>query len=61
MWNDGSINRLNDSDKYTCRSFYLKYLCKGRYVRTMEDVLNRVLYGKVDYDRASRVYDAIND
>jgi len=27
----------------------------------MEDVLNRVLYNKVDYERAGRVYYAINN
>ena len=61
LQNDGSIKKLNDSDRYSRRSFYLDYLHKGRYGRTMEDILNRVLYGKVDYKRASRVYYAIND
>ena len=58
--NDGSITRLIDSDKYIRRSFYLDYFPKGRYDRAMEDVLNKVLYGKVDYNRACQVYYAIN-
>lgn len=59
--NNGSIKKLITSDKYTRRSFYLDYYPKGRYGRTMEDVLNKVLYGKVDYNRADQVYYAIND
>ena len=58
---DGLISKLNKSDIYIRRSFYLNYLPKGRYMRTMEDVLNRVLYGKVDKKRADRVYYAINN
>ena len=58
---DGTILRLIKSDAYTCRSFYLNELPKGRFSRTMEDVLNRVLYGKVDYKRAEKVYYSIND
>ena len=57
---EGLISKLNKSDIYIRRSFYLNYLPKGRYMRTMEDVLNRVLYGKVDKKRADRVYYAIN-
>ena len=49
------------TDEYIRRSFYLNGLFKGRYIRTMEDVLNRVLYNKVDYERAGRVYYAINN
>jgi DNA polymerase III delta prime subunit len=59
--NDGTITRLFKADEYIRRSFYLNGLSKGRYIRTMEDVLDRVLYGKVDYERARRVYYAIND
>lgn len=59
--NDGTITRLFKVDAYIRRSFFLNGLPKGRYIRTMENVLNRVLYGKVDYERARRVYFAIND
>lgn len=59
--NNGTITRLFKADEYIRRSFYLNGLSKGRYIRTMEDVLDRVLYGKVDYERARRVYYAIND
>ena len=59
--NDGTITRLFKVDAYIRRSFFLNGLPKGRYIRTMENVLNRVLYGKVDYERARRVYYAIND
>lgn len=59
--NDGTITTLFKADEYIRRSFYLNGLSKGRYIRTMEDVLDRVLYGKVDYERARRVYYAIND
>jgi len=59
--NDGTITRLFKADEYIRRSFYLNGLSKGIYIRTMEDVLDRVLYGKVDYERARRVYYAIND
>lgn len=58
---DGTITRLLKTDEYIRRSFYLNGLFKGRYIRTMEDVLNRVLYNKVDYERAGRVYYAINN
>lgn len=58
---DGSISKLINSDKYIRRSFYLDYFPKGRYGMTMEDVMNKVLYGKVDYNRAGQVYDAINN
>ena len=58
---NGIVDLLIKSDIYTRRSFYLKDAPVGRYGRTMEDVLNKVLYGKVDYKRASRVYYAIND
>ncbi len=59
--NDGTITRLFKVDAYIRRSFFLNGLPKGRYIRTMGNVLNRVLYGKVDYERARRVYYAIND
>lgn len=59
--NDGTITRLFKADAYIRRSFFLNGLFKGRYIRTMENVLNRVLYGKVDYERARRVYYAINN
>lgn len=58
---NGIVDLLIRSDIYTRRSFYLKGAPVGRYGRTMEDVLNKVLYGKVDYKRASRVYYVIND
>ena len=58
---DGTLVRLNQSDQYVRRSFYLNGAPKGRYGREMENVLNKVLYGKVDRKRADRVYWAIND
>ena len=58
---EGTLDRLNLSDKYVRRSFYLSSIPKGRYGRTMEAVLNKVLYGKVDIKRADKVYYAIND
>ena len=61
MQASGTVDLLIRSDIYTRRSFYLQGAPIGRYGRAMEDVLNKVLYGKVDYKRASRVYYAIND
>ena len=58
---EGTLDCLNQSDKYVRRSFYLSGAPKGRYGRAMEAVLNKVLYGKVDMKRADRVYYAIND
>jgi len=58
---NGIVDLLIRSDIYTRRSFYQKGAPIGRYGRAMENVLNKVLYGKVDYKRASRVYYAIND
>ena len=60
MKNNGSIGMLIRSDIYTRRSFYLDYIPKGRYDRAMEDLLNKVLYGKIDQKRAGQVYYAIN-
>lgn len=60
MRNNGTIKMLIQSDKYTRRSFYLNYIPKGRYVRTMDEILNKILYGKVDYKRADKVYYTIN-
>ena len=57
----GCIETLLRSDKYVRRSFYLNYTPLGRYGRAMTDVLDRVLYNKVDRARAGRVYYAIND
>jgi hypothetical protein len=60
MRNNGTIKMLIQADGYTRRSFYLNYLPKGKYVRTMDDILNKILFGKVDYKRADSVYYAIN-
>ena len=57
---DGTLDRLFQSDRYVHRSFYLGQIFKGRCARTMEDILNNVLYGKVDIRRASDVYNVIN-
>lgn len=57
---DGTLDRLFQSDRYIHRSFYLGQIFKGRCARTMEDILNNVLYGKVDIRRASDVYNVIN-
>lgn len=59
----GGINRMElliKADRYTARSYYMNVWNGGRYSRTMTDLLDRVLYGKVDSKRASRVYYAIN-
>jgi DNA polymerase III delta prime subunit len=60
MRKDGTLSRLKQSDQYVRRSFHLDYSPHGRYDRTMEAVFNKVLYGKVDYRRAGRVYYVIN-
>lgn len=60
MRKDGTLDRLNQSDQYVRRSFHLDYSPHGRYDRTMEAILNKVLYGKVDYRRAGSVYYVIN-
>lgn len=57
---NGTIGVLIRSDIYTRRSFHIDYRTKGRYNRTMEDLLNNVLYGKIDQKRAGQVYYAIN-
>ena len=51
---------LIKADHYAARSFYMRTWHEGRYDRTMSDILNRVLYGKIDYKRADRAYYAIN-
>lgn len=58
---DGEITRLHKADEYITRSFYLASIANSRYIRQIENVLNNVLYGKVDYKRAEKVYNAIND
>lgn len=61
MSKDGVIKMLIQSGVYVQRSFYLTYPPKGRYSRKMENLFDRILYGKVDGVRAGRVYYAIND
>lgn len=51
---------LMKADHYTARSYYMNVWHEGRYSRTMTDLLDRVLYGKVDSKRAGSVYYAIN-
>ena len=60
MKEEGIVHTLIQSDIYMRRSFYLDYLPKGRYDRAMEDLLNKLLYCKVDQMRADQVYYAIN-
>lgn len=60
MKEKGIVHTLIQSDIYIRRSFYLDYLPKGRYDRAMEDLLNKLLYSKVDQMRAGQVYYAIN-
>ena len=57
---DGRMDIMIRSDKYVRRSFYLDYSPKGRFDLTMEDLLNKLLYGKVDYPRAAEVYNVVN-
>lgn len=54
------MSMLIKSDRYAARSFYMSVWHEGRYDRTMSDILDRVLYGKIDYKRAARAYYAIN-
>ena len=59
----GGIDKMSmliKSDRYAARSFYMSVWHEGRYARTMSDILNRVLYGKIDYKRAAHAYYAIN-
>ena len=60
MKENGIVHTLIQSDIYMQRSFYLNYIPKGRYDWVMEDLLNKILYGKVDQKRADQVYYAIN-
>ena len=60
MKEEGIVHTLIQSDIYMRRSFYLEYIPKGRYDRAMEDLLNKLLYSKVDQMRADQVYYAIN-
>lgn len=52
---------LMKADHYTARSYYMNVWHNGRYNRTMIDLLDRVLHGKVDSKRAGCVYYAINN
>ena len=61
MAKNGVISMLISSGKYVQRSFYLSFPPKGRYSRIMENIFDRILYGKVDAVRAGHVYCAIND
>lgn len=59
----GGIDKMKmliKSDHYAARSFYMNVWHEGRYSRTMSDILNRILFGKVDFKRASSVYYVIN-
>lgn len=60
MKEEGIVHTLIQSDIYMRRSFYLGYIPKGRYDRAMEDLLNKLLYSKVDQMRADQVYYTIN-
>lgn len=52
---------LINADRYAARSFYMTDWNEGRYNRTMSEILNRVLYSKVDIKRANLVYYIINN
>ena len=54
------MTMLVRADHYAARSFYMSVWHEGRYSRNMSDILNKVLYKKVDYARAGRVYYTIN-
>ena len=59
----GGIDKMSvliKADHYAARSFYMNVWDEGRYDRTMSGILNRVLYGKIDYKRAGSAYYAIN-
>lgn len=60
LYNSGFIGKLIKSDKYVCRSFYFDSFQKLRYDRVMSDILDRILYKKVDYKRSNDVYNVIN-
>lgn len=60
MGGDDRMKVLMKADHYTARSYYMNVWHDGRYSRTMTDLLDRVLYGKVDSKRAGSVYYAIN-
>lgn len=60
MGGEERMKLLMKADHYTARSYYMNVWHEGRYSRTMTDLLNRVLYGKVDSKRAGSVYYAIN-
>ena len=60
----GGIDKMSvliKADHYAARSFYMNVWDEGRYDRTMSGILNRVLYGKIDYKRAGSAYYAINN
>lgn len=60
MGGEERMKMLMKADHYTARSYYMSVWHEGRYSRSMTDLLDKVLYGKVDSKRASRVYSAIN-
>ena len=55
------MRMLLKADLYTARSYYKNVWHDGRYSRTMINLLDRALYGKVDSKRANSVYYAINN
>ncbi|MGL5619087.1 MAG: hypothetical protein ACRDDC_05610, partial [Tannerellaceae bacterium] len=57
----GLVEKMIKSDRYIHRSFYLNYYTKQRYDRMMTNVLDLILYRKVDYKRAGKAYSAINN
>lgn len=60
MGGEERMKLLIKADSYTARSYYMNVWHEGRYNRTMTDLLDRVLYGKVDSNRSGYVYYAIN-
>jgi hypothetical protein len=60
MGGKDKMSMLIKSDRYAARSFYMSVWHGGRYDRTMSDILDRILYGKIDYKRAGSAYYAIN-
>lgn len=60
MWRMGTIDNACRADAYIQRSFFLAYAEGNRYGRLMRNVMNKLLYGRVDKNRCEDVFWAIN-
>lgn len=54
------IFNMIKTDIYIRRSFFLQYVYNGRYLRMMNDIIDRILYSTIDKGKRDLVYDAIN-